>query len=121
MDSVQTLTKKLLVSNRCGIHLRVAAMLAKTAREFSSEIKVRRGSYQADCRSILDLLSLGAFQGDLLILDVTGSDAEDAMNAIVALFEVRFHEDVVEEIIESDQASKRPDDEPIRPGDGEIG
>lgn len=93
MDSVLTLTKKLLVSNRCGIHLRVAAMLAKTGKEFDAAIKIRKGSYLADGTSILDLLSLGAFQGDPVVLEVSGTDAQAAMDAIVALFEARFYED----------------------------
>lgn len=96
MDAAKKLTKELLVSNRCGVHLRVAAMLAKKAREFQSEIKIRKEGYPADCRSVLDLLTLGAFQGDAVVVEVDGSDAEEALNAIVSLFTARFHEDEVE-------------------------
>lgn len=96
LTSDKILTKELLVSNRCGVHLRVGAMLAKKAREFASEIKIRKGSYAADCRSVLDLLSLGAFQGDAVSLEVKGIDAAEAMDAIVALFNARFYEDEAE-------------------------
>jgi phosphotransferase system HPr-like phosphotransfer protein len=40
---------------------------------------------------------LGAFQGDAVILEVVGSDAEAALNAIASLFNARFFEDAVEE------------------------
>ncbi len=96
MSSEKKLTKELLVSNRCGIHARVGGLIAVTAREFTAEAHLRKGSYVADCRSVLDLLSLGAFQGDAVILDVVGKDAEEAMNAIVSLFNDRFNEDELE-------------------------
>jgi len=94
----QKLTKELLVSNRCGVHLRVSNILAQKAKEFASQIWLRKGNYAADCRSVLDLLSLGAFQGDAVILEAVGSDAEAALNAIALLFSSRFFEDEVEQI-----------------------
>ena len=87
------LKKEVLVSNRCGVHLRVGSMLAQKAKEFDSQIQLRKGSYVADCRSVLDLLSLGAFQGDAIEIEVDGDDAEAALGAIVALFNARFYED----------------------------
>lgn len=95
MDTVKKLTKELLVSNRCGIHLRVGALISKTSNRFNpdTEITLRKGSYVADCRSVLDLLSLGAFQGDAVVLEVSGTDAEEAQAAISELFNARFHED----------------------------
>lgn len=95
MDTVKKLTRELLVSNRCGVHLRVGSLISKTANRFSpdTEITLRKGSYIADCRSVLDLLSLGAFQGDTVILEVSGNDAEEAQAAVTELFNARFHED----------------------------
>ncbi len=90
------LTKELLVSNRCGIHARVGRLIAIKAREFTAAIHLRKGGYVADCRSVLDLLSLGAFQGDAVILEVEGKDAHEAMDAIVKLFVDRFYEDEAE-------------------------
>ncbi len=86
-------TKELLVLNRCGVHLRVAGMLAEKAKEFAAKLYIRKGSYSADCRSVLDLLSLGAFQGDTLVVEADGPDADLALNAIASLFQARFFED----------------------------
>jgi phosphotransferase system HPr (HPr) family protein len=97
MTREQKLIKELLISNRCGVHLRVGSMLAQKAKEFTSDIRLRKGSYVADCRSVLDLLSLGAFQGDAVVLEVVGSDAEAALNAIASLFNARFFEDEVDQ------------------------
>ena len=88
-----TLTKELVVLNRSGIHARVSTMIAQQCREFSSEVRLRNGHTVADCRSVLNLLSLGASNGMTVHLEVTGEDAADAMNVVVALFESRFNED----------------------------
>ena len=93
MNATMKLTKELQVTNRAGVHARVGTMLAKKAKEFTSDIRLRKGSYVADCRSVLDLLSLGAFTGDMLHLEVAGDDADAAVDAFTALFDARFFED----------------------------
>jgi len=87
------LTKELIVQNRSGIHARVSTMIALRCKDFVSEIRLRRGSAVADCRSVLDLLSLGASNGTTLHLEVIGEDAAEVVNMITALFESRFNED----------------------------
>ena len=87
------LTKELVVQNRSGIHARVSTMIAQLCKAFTSTIRLRKGNAVADCRSVLDLLSLGAANGTTLHLEATGEDAEDAVNLITALFESRFNED----------------------------
>ncbi|MDR0871030.1 MAG: HPr family phosphocarrier protein [Planctomycetaceae bacterium] len=93
MTHFPKITRELLVSNRCGIHLRVGNMLAQKAKEFSSDIRIRKGTYAADCRSVLDILSLGAFQGDAVVIETVGEDAQQAAEAIAELFNARFYED----------------------------
>ncbi len=93
MEQNNSSSKKLLVSNRCGVHLRVAGMLAEKAKEFESELFLRKGTYAADCRSVLDLLSLGAFQGDSVVVEACGIDADAAIDAITLLFPARLFAD----------------------------
>jgi len=88
-----TLTKELVVQNRSGIHARVSTMIAQRCKDFVSAVCLRNGSAVADCRSVLDLLSLGACNGTTVYLEATGEDATEAINAITALFEARFNED----------------------------
>jgi len=88
-----TLTKELVVQNRSGIHARVSTMIAQRCKGFESDVRLRNGKAVADCRSVLDLLSLGASKGTILCLEATGEDATTAVEAIVALFEARFNED----------------------------
>ena len=88
-----TLTQELVVQNRSGIHARVSTMIAQRCKEFTSAIRLRNGSIVADCRSVLDLLSLGAAFGTIVHLEVTGEDAAEVVRVVTALFESRFNED----------------------------
>ena len=87
------LTKELVVQNRSGIHARVSTMIAQRCRGFVSEVRLRNGSTVADCRSVLDLLSLGAANGTTLRLEATGDDAAEVVSAITNMFDMRFNED----------------------------
>jgi phosphotransferase system HPr (HPr) family protein len=68
-------------------------MIVQRCRDFVSDIRLRKGKVVADCRSVLDLLSLGACNGTTLHLEVTGDDAAEVVRILTALFEARFNED----------------------------
>ena len=89
----EILTSELVVQNRSGIHARVSTMIVHRCKEFTSVVRLRNGNMVADCRSVLDLLSLGASKGTVLKLEVAGADAAEAVRAITALFNARFNED----------------------------
>ena len=88
-----TLTKELVVQNRSGIHARVSTMIVHRCKGFTSAIRLRNGKAVADCRSVLDLLSLGASNGTVVLLETTGEDAAEVVKVMTALFEARFNED----------------------------
>lgn len=68
-------------------------MIAQQCRGFVSDVRLRNGNTVADCRSVLDLLALGASNGTTVYLEATGEDAAAAVNVITAMFEARFNED----------------------------
>jgi phosphotransferase system HPr (HPr) family protein len=72
----------LTILNRAGLHARAAAWLARTARQFRSDITVLHGERQASARSILSLLALGAGQGAIITLRAEGEDADRALQAL---------------------------------------
>ena len=90
---VPILKKEMVVNNRSGVHARVSLLLTQKAKEFTSEIIFRKGKVVADCRSVLELLSLGAGNGETVSVEIQGSDAEAALDAIQKLFDARFYED----------------------------
>ena len=87
------LKKELVVQNRSGIHARVSTMIAQRCKDFASDVRLRNGRTVADCRSVLDLLSLGASSGTVLQLEVMGDDAAEVVEVITAMFAARFNED----------------------------
>ena len=82
------------MTNREGFHLRAATVLMNTARSFVADITIIKGGMTVDAKSTpLQLLGLGAFQGDVLMLEAIGDDAEQAVEALQALFERHFEEE----------------------------
>lgn len=71
---------------RLGLHARTATRFILFARQFRSEIRIRKGRLVVDGKSILGLLLLGATWKSKLIIEVEGHDAENAIQGIEAYF-----------------------------------
>jgi phosphocarrier protein len=85
--------KEIEVVNRLGLHARPATMLVKTASSFKSKIIIKKDELSVDAKSIMGVLILAAQKGSLLIIEVDGSDENDAATAIEDLFRRGFDED----------------------------
>ena len=68
-------------------------MIAKVARGSSSSVYLANGGIETDCTDVLDLLSLEAHAGSVLVLTVDGEDEQAVMDSIVDLFERQFDEE----------------------------
>jgi phosphocarrier protein HPr len=71
------------------LHARPAAQLVRTAAGFSAEIAVAAGGREANAKSLLGVLALGATAGTPLRLTASGQDAAvavDALDECVAAF-----------------------------------
>jgi phosphocarrier protein FPr/phosphocarrier protein len=73
--------------NAAGLHARPAALIAAAAREFTAAITLRRGSANADARSVIALMLLGAQQGDAIEIEARGRDAGAAVARLAALID----------------------------------
>ena len=95
MSAELTRTCDLEVTNRAGLHTRVALMIFKKMQEFSGSATLRKKGtgVTADCRRMIDILALGAAQGDFVTLTVIGQDAESLQKELITLFENKFYED----------------------------
>ena len=78
------------VKNLLGLNLGAAAALAGMANRFTSQITIGLGKNQVSAKSIVRLIILGAGLGSRLHLRAEGSDADEAVAAIQALFERQF-------------------------------
>ena len=92
------------ICNKKGLHARAAAKLVKTAAGFDAKIEVirlpREGEPPSDepapragATSILSLLMLAAERGVELELNAEGTQAQEALAAIVALVGRKFDEE----------------------------
>jgi phosphotransferase system HPr (HPr) family protein len=90
-------TRTVTVANREGFHLRAATLFVGLAQRFNSDIEVSKCDRAADGKSTaLHLVGLGAFDGDEMLLQAVGEDAEEALDALAALFTTHFGEDELE-------------------------
>ena len=68
-----------------GLHARPAAQFVKKAKRFSSEIVVVKGEREANAKSSLKIMTLGAKKGDKIVIRAEGGDAEEAVDALTEL------------------------------------
>jgi phosphocarrier protein HPr len=93
-------TARATICNKKGLHARAAAKLVNLAATFDAKIDVIRlpeppagtPNAKAGATSILSLLMLAAERGVEVELQAEGTQAEDAIAAIVALIERKFDE-----------------------------
>ncbi|MEM9839927.1 MAG: HPr family phosphocarrier protein [Pseudomonadota bacterium] len=81
------------IINKRGLHARAAAKVCETAIPFRSQIKVSKDGTSVGARSLMALLMLGAGIGSDVTISAEGDDAEEAVAALKALVEARFHEE----------------------------
>jgi len=80
------------VHHKVGLHARPAASFVQMARQFKSDIKVTHGEREANAKSILKVLTLGAEQGAVITIRAEGEDADQALAALETLVENNFGE-----------------------------
>jgi len=62
------------------------------ANEYNSDISLIKSNQQANAKTIMEVLMLGAAQGEDLTVKARGDDEEHAVEAIVQLIDARFNE-----------------------------
>ncbi|MDQ6919023.1 MAG: HPr family phosphocarrier protein [Candidatus Dormibacteraeota bacterium] len=65
-----------------ALHARPAGVFVRTAMQFQARITVAVGDREADAKSILKVLGLGAQGGTALSLQAEGADADAALAAL---------------------------------------
>ncbi|MEI7640106.1 MAG: HPr family phosphocarrier protein [bacterium] len=84
--------KKVKIINKKGFHLRAATVFVKEAEKFRSVIKVKLADIEADGKSTLGVLTLGAFLDEEIEIIAEGVDAKEAVGALVKCVQNRFGE-----------------------------
>ena len=79
--------KLFVVKNETGLHARPASLFVQKAAKYKSTIKVKKDGKEANAKSIISVLSLGASFGSEITIIADGPDAEEAVAALVELLD----------------------------------
>lgn len=80
------------VKNRAGIHVRPAAAIVKLASQFKSDFFIFKEGLEINGKSIIGVMTLVAEQGSSLRLRFDGDDEQEAVRAMMDLFNRGFDE-----------------------------
>jgi len=97
VDSVElrptNVRRDLIVKNANGLHLLPCSLIARTVKDFQGSVKLDNGKQQANAKSPMDVILLGATMGTELVLLVEGQGAEEMADRIERLFADEFQTD----------------------------
>ena len=82
-----TVERTVIVGSKSGLHARPAGVFVQRAKAFHSQITLSKNEKTVNAKSILSILSLGAEQGDQIVLNINGDDAQTALDQLVQLLE----------------------------------
>ena len=92
MPQSQTVcTETFTVLNDRGLHTRPATELVRCATKYASTVSLTYKGLRVDGKSILGVLMLAAGKNAKVVVEAEGPDAHEAVAAILALSEEKFH------------------------------
>ncbi|WP_033439434.1 dihydroxyacetone kinase phosphoryl donor subunit DhaM [Saccharothrix sp. NRRL B-16314] len=80
------------LTNSVGLHARPAALVARALAPLDAAVVVRFGDEEADAKSVLALMGLGAPGGARIKVVASGADAAEAVRRVEDLAERQFDE-----------------------------
>ena len=79
--------RTITLGSKSGLHARPAAILVQRAKDFQSQVMLSKNDKTVNAKSILSILTLGAEQGDQVVLSAEGEDAQTAIATLASLLE----------------------------------
>ncbi len=79
--------KSLILRNPEGLHARPAAIFVQEANKFESEIEIEFQGNKVNGKSIIGIMSLGAFHGEEISIIAKGRDEKEAVKALEKLID----------------------------------
>jgi phosphocarrier protein HPr len=80
------------ISNKLGLHARASAKLTKLAGSFPCEVWISKGERRVNAKSIMGVMMLAAGIGSEVVIDTDGDQAQEALDAMLALIADKFGE-----------------------------
>ena len=82
------------IVNKLGLHARPCAQLVSAATRYKSEVYLVKEEMRVNGKSIMGVMMLAAEKGSVLTIEVSGSDEEEAAQALVGVIESGFGEEI---------------------------
>jgi phosphotransferase system HPr (HPr) family protein len=92
MSDAVTVERNVTLGIANGLHLVPCSKIAQLLRAYSGNARIRHDGYDADAKSIFDMVRLQALKGRELIVRVEGPDAETLVQQIVQILETESFE-----------------------------
>ena len=82
--------KKVIITNKTGLHARPAAQFVQKAGKFDSKIEIVFEEKEVNAKSIMGVMSLGVGKGNEITVRADGADADQAVKELVDFNEVEM-------------------------------
>ena len=89
----EKIEKEVEIINKIGLHVRPASMLVEIASKFKSDVWIEKDGQEANGKSIMSILLLSAEKGSKINIKAQGSDAAQAVEALVKIVKNKFGEE----------------------------
>ena len=86
------LEKEIVVTNKLGLHARASAKLVQLVQGFKSTVWLVSKGREVNAQSIMGVMMLAAGIGTPLTVRAEGPDEQQALDAVVNLFDRKFDE-----------------------------
>ncbi len=82
--------KSVTLTNPEGLHARPAALFVREANKYESNLEIESENRKVNGKSIIGIMSLGAFHGETITISANGSDAEEMVESLAKFLEKGF-------------------------------
>jgi len=96
MDAMtgDSLRRSVTITNPQGLHMRPLQAFVEAASRFQSDVYLtKEGGERLNGKSLLNLLTMGAEQGTVIHLEVSGPDCHDALATLADVLERTYTDD----------------------------
>ena len=80
-------SKEVVVRCESGLHNKQASYFVQKANEFECNIWLESGNRKMNAKSLLGIMSMSVVSGATITLTASGTDAENAVNALESLLQ----------------------------------
>jgi phosphocarrier protein HPr len=80
------------LKNEHGLHARPAGLFVQECGKYQSAVALFKGELKVNGKSMLGLLKMAASKGDIIRIEVDGTDEETALKGLKALVDRGFDE-----------------------------